>query len=41
LKLSDLQTGKRVPEGLDDDVVRAVTENSNTLKFENHGFEEE
>ena len=28
-------------QGFDDDVVRTVTENARTLKFEQHGFEEE
>ena len=30
-----------IPEGVPDHVVRIVTENSRTLKFENHGFESE
>ena len=29
-----------VPEGVPDNVVRTVTENAKTLKFEQHGFEE-
>ena len=29
-----------VPDGVPDDVVRTVTENAKTLKFEQHGFEE-
>jgi Protein of unknown function (DUF499) len=29
-----------VPEGVPDEVVRTVTENAKTLKFEQHGFEE-
>jgi hypothetical protein len=28
-----------VPEGVPDDVIRTVTENAKTLKFEQHGFE--
>jgi hypothetical protein len=30
-----------IPSGAPDHVVRTVTENSRTLKFESHGFEEE
>ena len=29
-----------IPDGVPDDVVRTVTENSRTLKFGSHGFEE-
>jgi hypothetical protein len=28
-----------VPSGVPDDVVRTITENARTLKFEQHGFE--
>ena len=28
-----------IPDGVPDDVIRTITENANTLKFENHGFE--
>ena len=28
-----------IPEGASDDLVRTVTENAQTLKFEQHGFE--
>ena len=34
-----LEIQVRVPGGVKDDVVRTVTENSNTLKFKTHGFE--
>ncbi len=30
-----------IPDGAPDHVVRTVTENSRTLKFTSHGFEEE
>lgn len=30
-----------VPDGVPDNVVRTVTENSRTLKFTSHGFEKE
>lgn len=30
-----------LPKGANDQVVRTVTENSRTLKFESHGFESE
>jgi hypothetical protein len=30
----------QVPDGVPDDVVRTVTENAKTLKFDQHGFEE-
>lgn len=36
-----LEIQAEVSEGISDDVVRIVTENSATLKFNNHGFEEE
>lgn len=29
-----------MPSGVPDDVVRTVTQNAKTLKFEQHGFEE-
>ncbi len=35
-----LEVSAEIPEGVPDTVVRTVTENSRTLKFENHGFEE-
>ena len=35
-----LEIQARIPEGAPDNVVRAVTENCRTLKFDNHGFEE-
>lgn len=35
-----LQIEAEFPEGVPDDIVRTVTENSQTLKFEQHGFEE-
>lgn len=30
-----------IPEGAPDNVVRTITENSRTLKFTSHGFEDE
>ena len=36
-----LEVSAEIPEGVPDTVVRTVTENSRTLKFENHGFEAE
>lgn len=36
-----LEISARIPEGAPDQVVRIVTENASTLKFESHGFEEE
>ena len=36
-----LEITAKVPEGVPDDVVRTVTENSKTLKFDQHGFERE
>ena len=30
-----------IPSGVTDDIVRTVTENSRTLKFNDHGFEKE
>lgn len=36
-----LEIEAEVPEGVPDNVVRTVTENSRTLKFTNHGFEKE
>ena len=35
-----LEIEAEVPDGTPDNVVRTVTENSRTLKFESHGFEE-
>jgi predicted AAA+ superfamily ATPase len=35
-----LEIQARVPDGAPDHVVRVVTENCRTLKFDNHGFEE-
>ena len=35
-----LEIDIEVPNGIPDDRVRAVNENSNTLKFKSHGFEE-
>ena len=35
-----LEISANVPDGVPDDVVRTVTENAKTLKFEQHGFEE-
>ena len=36
-----LEVTVNVPEGVPEDVVRTVTENCRTLKFNNHGFESE
>lgn len=36
-----LEIEARLPQGASDQVVRAVTENSRTLKFTSHGFEKE
>lgn len=36
-----LEISADVPEGVPDDVVRTVTENAKTLRFDQHGFEEE
>jgi hypothetical protein len=35
-----LEIEAEVPDGAPEHVVRTVTENSRTLKFESHGFEE-
>ena len=35
-----LEIEAEFPDGVPDDVVRTVTENAKTLKFEQHGFEE-
>ena len=35
-----LEIDAKIPEGASDDVVRTVTENARTLKFDHHGFEE-
>ena len=36
-----LEIAARLPNGATDQVVRTVTENSRTLKFDSHGFERE
>ena len=36
-----LEIEARIPSGVNDQVVRTVTENSRTLRFTNHGFESE
>jgi hypothetical protein len=36
-----LEIEAKVPNGVPDNVVRTVTENSRTLKFKSHGFESE
>ncbi len=36
-----LEIEAKIPEGAPDNIVRTVTENSRTLKFSSHGFEEE
>lgn len=36
-----LEIEASLPDGASDHIVRAVTENSRTLKFTNHGFESE
>ena len=35
-----LQIQATFPDGVPDDIVRTVTENAQTLKFEQHGFEQ-
>ena len=35
-----LEIAAFLPDGASDPTVRTVTENSNTLKFKSHGFEE-
>jgi hypothetical protein len=35
-----LEIDAKIPEGASDEVVRTVTENARTLKFDQHGFEE-
>jgi hypothetical protein len=35
-----IEISANAPDGVPDDVVRTVTENAKTLKFEQHGFEE-
>jgi hypothetical protein len=36
-----LEIQAEIPDGAPDDVVRTVTENARTLKFDSHGFERE
>ena len=36
-----LEISAEVPDGVPDEVLRTVTENARTLKFDSHGFEEE
>ena len=36
-----LEIAANIPDGAPDSVVRTVTENSNTLKFQSHGFEKD
>jgi hypothetical protein len=36
-----LEIDATIPDGAPEHVVRTVTENSRTLKFESHGFEQE
>jgi hypothetical protein len=36
-----LEIEARIPSGAPEQVVRTVTENSRTLKFNSHGFEDE
>lgn len=36
-----LEIDARLPNGANEQTVRAVTENSRTLKFDSHGFESE
>ena len=36
-----LEVEAEVPEGVPEDVVRTVTENARTLRFDDHGFEHE
>jgi hypothetical protein len=35
-----LEIDAKIPEGASDEVVRTVSENARTLKFDQHGFEE-
>ena len=35
-----IETTAKSEDGFDDEIVRTVTENARTLKFEQHGFEE-
>jgi len=41
LPAEDGEVAKEFPDGAPDHVVRTVSENARTLKFETHGFEEE
>jgi hypothetical protein len=36
-----LEIQAQVPEGIPENVMRIISENCRTLKFENHGFEKE
>ena len=36
-----LEIQAEIPSGAPDDVVRTVTENARTLKFDQHGFEQD
>ena len=36
---STIEVSAEIPDGVPDNVVRTVTENSKTLKFTSHGFE--
>lgn len=36
-----LEVQVRVPDGIEDDVVRTMSENCNVLKFDHCGFEED
>ncbi len=36
-----LEIAANIPNGAPDNIVRTVTENSNTLKFRSHGFEKD
>ncbi len=36
-----VEINARLPEGFDESTIRTVSENSSTLKFEQHEFEEE
>jgi hypothetical protein len=40
-RIATLEIEATVPDGVPENVVRTVTENSRTLKFTSHGFEKE
>ncbi len=36
-----IEINAKLPEGFDEAIIRTISENSRTLKFEHYGFEEE